>query len=340
MRKWIGIIVFVLCSAICLAEGESVGMQVAESEGMQVVENEGMQVAESVGMQVAESEAMQVVENEGMQVADSVGMQVEENEGMQVAENEGLEHTNVLKVKVGWSYQLDTYLSPLAYPGMQIGIGNEWWQGFRQDTRLGKQGKLVNWAHVGRVDVHGFRNINSARSNMTYAVEASGGWGAFYCWRWFDSSLKVWLGPYLEGSFTARELASNVNKPVSFDISADVMAMSGISWSFYGKKTSYRLNYQIRTNLIGFDFLPDYWESYYELSEGVGGMPRCSGHWNHHSIKHELTMDFQFVHSTWRLGVEHDYLNYGTENMHFIRNQVNLVVGCIWNYRIKANSRL
>lgn len=284
MRKWIGIIVFSLCSAICLAESESVEARVTESEG--------------------------------------------------------LEHTNVLKVKFGWSYQLDTYLSPLAYPGMQIGIGNEWWQGFRQDTRLGKQGKLVNWAHVGRVDVHGFRNISSAKSNMTYAVEASGGWGAFYCWRWFDNSLKVWLGPYLEGSFTARGLTSNVNKPVSFDISADVMAMSGVSWSFYGKKTSYRLNYQIRTNLIGFDFLPDYWESYYELSEGVGGMPRCSGHWNHHSIKHELTMDFQFPHSTWRLGVEHDYLNYGTENMHFIRNQVNLVVGCIWNYRIKANSRL
>ena len=254
--------------------------------------------------------------------------------------DEEITHTNVLKVRFGWNYQLDTYLSPLAYNGMHLSIGNEWWQPFRLDTRLGQTGKLAHWAHVGRLDVRGAKQISSARSNIIYSLGATGGWGAFYCWQWFDNRLKWHLGPYLEADLALRDHASNVNKPISLDIAVDVMAMTGLSWSFYGKKTSYRLNYLIRTNLIGFDFMPDYWQSYYELSEGVKGTPRCSGHWNHHTVKHELTLDMQFPHSTWRLGAEHEYVNYGTKDLHFVRNQISLVVGCIWNYRIKANTRL
>lgn len=253
---------------------------------------------------------------------------------------ENVEHTDVLKVRFGWNKQLDTYLSPLAYDGMHIGIGNEWWQPFRQDTRLGKTGRLDHWAHMGRLDIRGVMQTSAARNNRIYGFGVTGGWSAFYYWLWFDNRLKVLVGPYVEASFDTRFLSSNVNKPVSMDIAADVMAMSGLSWSFYGKKTSYRLNYLIRTNLIGFDFLPDYWQSYYELSEGVPGTTRCSGHWNHHTVKHELALDIQFPHSTWRVGAEHEYVNYGTKDLHFIRNQVSIVVGCIWNYRIKAINRL
>ena len=270
----------------------------------------------------------------------TAGESVEQG-GMQKSDmQKSVEHTNVLKVKGGWNYQLDTYLSPLAYHGWQVGIGNEWWQPFRQDTRLGRTGRLANWAHVGRLDIHGGRNINTARTNLTYGLELNGGWGAFYAWRWFDNRLKVFLGPYMEGGLTVRYIAVNVNKPLSLDLTMDVMAMSGISWSFYGKKTSYRLNYQIRTNLIGMDFMPDYWQSYYEISQSISGTLRCSGHWNHHTIKHELSLDLQFPHSTWRVGAEHVYINYGADYQRFIRNQVNLVVGCIWKYRIRANERL
>ena len=259
--------------------------------------------------------------------------------GMVHAEK-SVEHTNVLKVKFGWNYQLDTYLSPLGYRGMEIGIGNEWWQPFRQDTKLGQTGKLTNWAHVGRIDFRGARQISSARSNQINGLGISGGWGAYYHWQWCDNRLRLLLGPYLETELYVRELASNTNKPYSFDIAVDGMVMGGLSWSFYGKKTSYRLHYLIRTNVIGFDFLPDYWQSYYELSEGIKGTPRCSGHWNHHTVKHALSLDMQFPHSTWRLGAEHVYVNYGTKDLHLVRNEISLVLGCIWNYRIQANKRL
>lgn len=54
---------------------------------------------------------------------------------------ENVEHDNILKLKIGTGYQLDTYLSPLGYTGLQYGIGNEWWQPFRQDSKLGRAGK-------------------------------------------------------------------------------------------------------------------------------------------------------------------------------------------------------
>lgn len=253
---------------------------------------------------------------------------------------ENVEHDNILRVKIGSGYQLDSYLSPLGYTGLQYGIGNEWWQPFCQDTRLGKTGQLANWAHVGRADVFLTNYHNAAYSNRFLGVQVSAGWGAFYEWRWFDERLRVHVGPYLEAEFNVREHTSNVNKIVSLDIAIDVMAMGGISWSFYGKKTSYRLNYLLRTNLIGFDYLPEYWQSYYEIVEGVPGQARCSGHWNHNTVKHELSLDLQFPHSTWRVGAEHQFVNYGTADLHFMRNQFSIIIGCRWKYKIHANAKL
>lgn len=253
---------------------------------------------------------------------------------------EGIEHDNILKIKAGPGYQLDTYLSPMGYTGWQVGLGNEWWQPFRTDTKLGKTGKLDHWGHVGRVDIMGGKYRSSSRSNHYWSAQIAGGWGAFYEWRWIDDRLRVHAGPYLEAGLTAREHARNINKIVSLDIAIDVMAMGGISWSFYGKKTSYRLNYLVRTNIIGFDYLPEYWESYYELSEGVPGIARCSGPWNHNTVKHELTLDMQFPHSTWRVGAEHEFVRYGTSDMHWVRNQLNIILGCRWKYKIRGNARL
>lgn len=254
---------------------------------------------------------------------------------------EGVEHDNILKLKIGTGYQLDSYLSLLGYTGLQYGLGNEWWQPFREDTRLGQTGRLANWAHVGRADLGASTySSRTAYTNSFVGVQICAGWGAYYEWRWQEDRLRVLLGPYLDAGLTVREHTRNVNKIVSLDIAIDVMAMGGVSWSFYGKKTSYRLNYLLRTNVIGFDYLPEYWESYYEISQGVPGQPRCSGHWNHNTIKHELSIDMQLPHTTWRVGAEHELVNYGTRDLHFMRNQLSIVVGCRWKYRTRANARL
>jgi hypothetical protein len=38
----------------------------------------------------------------------------------------------------------------------------------------------------------------------------------------------------------------------------------------------------------------------------------------------------QFIRSTWRIGVKHEYIEYGTPNMMFSREQVSAIIGWIW----------
>lgn len=253
---------------------------------------------------------------------------------------ENVEHENILHVNYGGMWQQDQYLSPLLYSGMRVGLGNEWWQPFRQESRLGRKGKLTHWAHVGRVDVSFGWMYNQPHSNGIYALDIQGGWGAFYTWQFPKQGIQIWLGPYLDLDFAPRTILSNVNKPYSMDAAVQVEVMGGISYSFAAHKTSYRLGYMVRANLIGADFMPDYWQSYYELTEGIEGIVRCAGMWNHRYLNHELTLDMQFLHSTWRVGIRHEYLEYGQDDMWFSREQVSAVVGTCFRYRLKPNKRL
>ena len=253
---------------------------------------------------------------------------------------ENVEHENVLHVNYGGMWQQDQYLSPILYSGMRVGLGNEWWQPFRQESRLGRKGKLTNWAHTGRVDVSFGWVYNQPHSNGMYALGIQGGWGAFYTWQFQKAGVQIWLGPYLDLDFMPRTILSNVNKPYSMDAAVQMEAMGGVSYSFAARKTSYRLRYTVRANLIGVDFMPDYWQSYYELTEGIEGIVRCAGMWNHRYLNHELTLDMQFLHSTWRVGVRHEYLEYGQGDMWFSREQVSAVVGTCFRYTLKPNKRL
>ena len=255
-----------------------------------------------------------------------------------VAEN--VEHENILSVQYGGSWQQDQYLSPLLYTGMHVGIGNEWWQPFRQETHLGRTGRLNNWAHVGRFETRFAWTYTPVRSNVLYSLGVRGGWGAYYGWRLADNRVQIILGPYLDVDITGKLQGRYYNKPFNGDMAADVMAMTGVSWSFKGKKTSYRLRYLIRANLIGVDYMPDYWQSYYEMSKGVIGRVRCSGMWNHRSLRHELTLDLQFPHSTWRVGISHEYTEYGERKMMFSDEKVALVVGTCFRYRLRPNHDL
>ena len=259
---------------------------------------------------------------------------------LQILQAENVEHENILHVNYGGMWQQDQYLSPLLYSGMRVGLGNEWWQPFRQESRLGRKGRLTNWVHTGRVDVSFGWLYNQPHSNGIYALGIQGGWGALYKWQFQQAGVQIWLGPYLDLDFMPRMILSNVNKPYSMDAAAQIEAMAGISYSFAGRKTSYRLRYTVRANVIGVDFMPDYWQSYYELTEGIDGIVRCAGMWNHRYLNHELTLDMQFLHSTWRVGVRHEYLEYGQSDMWFSREQISAVVGTCFRYKLKPNKRL
>ena len=240
------------------------------------------------------------------------------------------EHENILHISYGGLWQQDQYLSPLLYSGQRVGIGNEWWQPFRRNS----------WHHIGRFDAQFGWTYSSAHTNLIYSLGVSGGWGAYYNWHFRRTGIELLLGPYLDLDWLGKMHGSSVNKPFSMDAALDLCAMGGIAWSFRARTTSYRLRYLVRANVVGVDFLPDYWQSYYEIAEGVPGRVRCTTLTNHRTLRHELTMDMQFHRSTWRVGVAHEYVEYGERGMMFSREQVSAVVGCIWHYRINPAKSL
>ena len=246
-----------------------------------------------------------------------------------LASDWGAEHENVLSIRYGGTWLQDQYLSPLLYSGQQIGLSNEWWQGFKKDSTR-------HWQHVGQAHITGAMAYSERMNNLINSVGLQGGWGAQYVWKWQDIGLQALVGPYLDVELWGKMQASNVNKPYSMDLSLNMCAMGGVSWTFNAKKSSYRLRYLARFNVIGMDYVPDYWQSYYEMGEGFLGDFRCAGLWNHRHLKHELTMDMQLKRSTWRVGIAHEYLEYGTKAMMFSRETVSAVVGCVWQYKTRT----
>lgn len=246
------------------------------------------------------------------------------------AEHYGVEHENIFSVRYGGLWQQDEYLSPLLYSGQHIGLSHEWWQALRCDS-------MARWQHVGKVQTMGGMAYSDARNNLIYSVGLQGGWGALYTWQWKDLGLKAMLGPYLDIDMMGKMHAGNVNKPYSVDLGVNICAMGGVSWCFSAPKTMYRLRYLARVNIVGADYMPDYWQSNYEVAEGILGNVRCAGVWNHRHLQHELTFDMQWKHSTWRLGIVHEYVEYGRSEMMFSRESVSAVVGCIWHYRVRKD---
>ena len=242
-----------------------------------------------------------------------------------------VEHESVLRIHYGGSWLQDQYLAPVLYTGQKVGIGGDMHQVFKRHP---------DWSHVGKIDMQFHWLYNPAYTNVIYSAGVAGGWGAGYNWHLWGNHIHLLLGPYLDFDYLARWHVRNVNKPYSMDIALDLMAQGSITYTFKGKKSSYRLRYWIRANLIGVDFVPDYWQSYYELTEGIAGHIRCSGMWNHRTLRHELTLDLQFAHSTWRVGIVHEYLEYGIKGLLFSREQVAAVVGTCFRFKTNPSPSL
>ena len=257
---------------------------------------------------------------------------------------------NILKIKYGFNNTLDPYLSPLQYSGQEIGIGNEWWGEIKVKKLNGGnalRAEEQGWLSVGRLDLCGQRAYSAAKSNLFYAFGVQGSWAGIWQYQLSNPTLQsakihgidFLVGPELAIDFRARQHAGNINKPYSFDLGIDVNAAAGVALRFGGKKTAYRLRYMIRTNLIGTDWTPEYWQSMYEASTGQWKQNvRCSGPWNRNVVRQELSMDFQFIRSTWRLGAEHEWMTTRTGTMDWIRHEVRLVVGCAWKYHVDGRS--
>lgn len=240
---------------------------------------------------------------------------------------EGRWHEDILTIRWGGIRHYDQYLSPLLYKGQFLALQNEWWQQLKPDT---------DWQHVGKIKLQGARTFNPAYTNMIYAIGIQCGWGTHFDFGKMIGlhGLSLFAGPYFDADLFTKELINNVNKPFSIDGAIELKANAGISYSFSARTTSYRLRYIINFGIIGVQFVPEYGQSYYELGEGIiDRVVGLSGFHNKLDMRHELTIDLQFKHSAWRIGVEHEYQYNNMNLLSFQREQVSLVIGTVFNYK-------
>lgn len=265
---------------------------------------------------------------------DTIEFSIAQQESKAFAENNIL-HENILQISGGWSKTHDMYLSPLVYTGFQHNLSNEWWQMLRKNN---------NFSHVGRVELTYGKQRNNAHSSDAYLssnglqyLSVEGGWGIFSNHN--SQYMQIIVGPYLGANINVKQIYSSYNKPVSADVAADLSLMFSIGTTLQAKNTSYRLRYLAYLNVIGAQFLPDFWQSYYELEKTWAKQIRFSYIGARINLRHEISLDMQLPHTTWRVAIRHEYIDYGTNDMRIRNENISIVLGAIFNYKIEGKVR-
>ena len=157
---------------------------------------------------------------------------------------------------VGHANVLDTYLSPIEYAGLQLGV---WHRSERK----------ANWGHQ-KVTVQGFfggdLSALQAKSDRDKAWDgrflASGGW--HYNWYPFANS-RVGVGGLAEVSAGFTYLLKGGNNPAQARLGCQVMASA--FWEHHFRLRMRRLSVRLQAEvpLMGLMFSPSYGQSYYEI---------------------------------------------------------------------------
>ena len=195
---------------------------------------------------------------------------------------------------IGRTNQLDTYLSPMEYTGLQASFMLQ----SERMTRLAKH-------HISfQSTLHG---AFSSTDNPAGTANYLGGRLAYdAAWHYHWSPL-----PKLDvkgGASVGADLGflynnRNSNNPAQGRLSADISLSAGAGYSFRLWRLPLRADYQADMPLVGLMFSPEFGESYYEISQqGVGHDIICAYPGNALSLRQLLTLDFCLRRITLRIG--------------------------------------
>jgi len=195
---------------------------------------------------------------------------------------------------IGRTNQLDTYLSPMEYTGLQVSF-------LIQSERMTR---LANHHISFQSTLYG---AYTSTDNPAGTANYIGGRLAYDAgWHYHYSPL-----PNLDlkgGALIGTDLGflyndRNGNNPAQGRFSIDLSLSAGASYAFRLWKLPMRASYQADLPMIGLMFCPEFGESYYEISQrGVGHNIICAHPCNALSLRQFLTMDFCLRRFTIRIG--------------------------------------
>lgn len=160
---------------------------------------------------------------------------------------------------IGSSSQVDTYLSPLEYTGIQASF-------------LSRINRQTRWAG-GRVHYQGtlLGAFSHNRTKSKHGEEWGGHVGYTAGWHYIwplPHNLTVKAGGLLGGDAGFLYNTRGSNNPAQGRFRIDLMASAGLDYTFALRRKKMKVSYQADMPMLGVMFSPQFGQSYYELSIG------------------------------------------------------------------------
>lgn len=197
-------------------------------------------------------------------------------------------------IGLGKANQLDTYLSPMEYTGMQVSFMTQ----SERMTHLAQRHISFQSTFFGA-----YTSTDNPAGTASYVgarLAYDAAWHYNYSpFRNFNLRGGAMVGTDLGFLYNDR----NGNNPAQGLFNIDLSLSAGADYSFSLWRLPMQTHYQADLPMIGLMFCPEFGESYYEISQnGVGHDILCAHPGNALSLRQMLTLDFCLKRITLRVG--------------------------------------
>jgi len=233
---------------------------------------------------------------------------------------------NLTTVDLGHASVLDSYLTPITYGGVTVGVGHD----MGRATCFAPE-RWTNRAHISAEYAY---VENGARNNEMHVLMGNLRYAMTH--RWTDvltPGLTLSVGPAaaLRGGIVYN--AANSNNVVSARIHGNLGALALASYGVRIGRLPITLSYQAHLPVLGAFFSPEYDESYYEIYLGNRRNLAHLGWWgNRFDLDHTLAADLHLGNVLLRVGyhgrIERTWVN--NINTHLTTHAVTIGIGGDW----------
>lgn len=199
-------------------------------------------------------------------------------------------------LRAGSAYLADTYLTPIKYSGLNIGIGYERLQAMKFNPG--------RWVMQLKFNLNIDRTLNKVKNATMWYAGIDFSWGMMHRWR-LNHGFSIGAGGSAGVDVGCLYLNRNGNNPASAKAAITVNATGYAAWNGNIWKIPVTLRYQPTLPVIGAFFSPDYGELYYEIYLGNhSGLAHCAWWGNYFKLDNTITADLHFGSTSLRLGYQ------------------------------------
>ena len=202
-------------------------------------------------------------------------------------------------VGVGTSHVYDSYLSPLKYSGINVGLVYE------QMRMIGMGNGNFSAQHQIFINYSYTENNTQTASDQTGWFEYN--FGLPYRFNLSDN-LQLFAGPQVGVLLGFIYNSRNGNNPASAKVNADA-GLSGIAaYKLMIKSQPLRFRYQLNLPAVGAMYSPQFGESYYEIGMGTGKkLFYFSSFYNYFAFKNMLSVELPLNWITIRVALVNSF---------------------------------